>query len=75
MAYPIAVWFIGPDGDVLRACRLFPWRWLSCPRAVAVVETHERLLAGGEDCRSRVEAEARRCLGRVQRQIKRFAGD
>ncbi|SPU53954.1 Uncharacterized ACR, COG1430 [Bordetella trematum] len=75
MAYPIAVWFIGPDGDVLRACRLAPWRWLSCPRAVAVVETHERLLARREDCRYRVEEQARRCLDRVRRQSSRVAGD
>ncbi|SAI40164.1 Uncharacterized ACR%2C COG1430 [Bordetella trematum] len=75
MAYPIAVWFIGPDGGVLRACRLSPWRWLSCPRAVAVVETHERLLAGGEGSRYRVEEQARRCLDRMRRQISRVAGD
>lgn len=39
MAYPIAVWFIGPEGQVLRVRRLRPWRWASCRGAVAVVET------------------------------------
>ncbi len=63
MAYPIAVWFIGPDGDVLRAGRLPPWRWMSCPQAVAVVETHEDLLAGGRHARASIETQARRLLG------------
>ncbi|OZI72253.1 hypothetical protein CAL22_12730 [Bordetella genomosp. 12] len=64
MAYPIAVWFIGCDGRVLRARRLAPWRWASCRGAVAVVETCVDILDAEDGGVGRIEAAVEHCRRR-----------
>ncbi|AUL26113.1 hypothetical protein BTL49_08305 [Bordetella holmesii] len=63
MAYPVAVWFIGREGQVLKARRLNPWRWALCRGAVTVVETSVGLLDAEDGGICRVEAAVEHCCG------------